>query len=179
VCRGNAAQRYTERDHRSNVVSAYMPDLLLEIRISRGEPWRSSRRNTLRVDYARLGKKRAHGWCPNRLQSESKRPRVRNSDPDPRHAPTTRPSPRPKFREPISTVDVGRGDQGDLDPGRAMRLSCNVVLPLRCASYGARDPVEFGNRLRWKFQRRCREIFAEMADRRCAGNEENVGSALQ
>ena len=33
--------------------------------------------------------------------------------------------------------------------------------------------------VRWKFQCRGREIFAEMADRRCAGNEKNVGGALQ
>ena len=62
MCRSDAAKRYTERDHRSNVAAfrrvggrsrltrrflyadvgkPYMPDLLLEIRISRGEPWRS------------------------------------------------------------------------------------------------------------------------------------------
>ena len=63
MCGSDAAQRHPERDHRSNVdaiggtgrdahleaalfiwkmeVGADMPDLLLEIRISRGEPWRS------------------------------------------------------------------------------------------------------------------------------------------
>ena len=64
MCRSDAGQRYAERDHRpnlvafrcrgathtveaalllyANVVTAHMPDLLLEIRISRGEPWQSN-----------------------------------------------------------------------------------------------------------------------------------------
>ena len=43
---------------------------------------------------------------------------------------------------------------------------------------GERNLVEFGDRFRWKFQCRRGQIFAEMADRRCPGNKQNVGRAL-
>ncbi len=46
-------------------------------------------------------------------------------------------------------------------------------------AWGARNLVECGDGFQWKFQSRGREIFAEMADRRCAGNEQNIGSALK
>ena len=54
-----------------------------------------------------------------------------------------------------------------------------MLSSFSCVADGDRDPVEFGDRFRWKFQCRGREIFAEMADRRCAGNEKNVGGALK
>src|SRR5439155_17010065 len=38
------------------------------------------------------------------------------------------------------------------------------------------DRVEFGGRFGSEFQRRSRQIFVQMLDRRCAGNQQNVWS---
>jgi hypothetical protein len=44
---------------------------------------------------------------------------------------------------------------------------------------GYRYRIEIGDHFRWKLQCRSREILAEVFDRRCTGNQQDVGRALK
>src|SRR5260370_30056552 len=61
---------------------------------------------------------------------------------------------------------------------RLDRVTRNPYSMRLSTERGKRELVEFGDCLRWKSERRRREVFAEMTDRRCPGDEENVRSAL-